>query len=149
MSESDAPGPNGCCGSSASGCVFAKALQARASACELSVRRSAGEREVVDCRSVVARINCATLAALLHERARFALRLPAPGQPMLHAKVLKLHCGGLIALQHALGVARPDVHGMVGLAQERHGSLTELPWQTIVRELVDWQPHRRRRPLAP
>lgn len=67
----------------------------------------------------------------------------------IFAQALKLHCGGLIGLQQALGVAQPDVHAMVGVAHERYASLTKLPWDAIVRELVDWKPHRRRTTPAP
>ncbi len=144
MSQDDPAGPSPCC-ESATVCVFAKALLARAAVCELSQRRSLGEREIVECTSTVARTNCATLAALMHERARFALRLPGPGHPMIHAQALKLHCGGLLGLQQALGAAQADVHVMVGVAHERYASLTELPWDEIVRDVAGWQPHRRRK----
>jgi len=148
MSESDPPGPTACC-ESGSVCVFAKALLARAALCELASRRSLGERDLIECGSVVARTNCSTLAALMHERARFALRLPGPGRPMVHAQALRLHCGGLVGLKQALGAVQPDVHAMVGLAHERFGSLTELPWDAIVRDLAAWMPHARRRTDGP
>jgi hypothetical protein len=143
----DAPSPNACC-ESRSACIFAKALLARAAVCELAQRRALGEREVIECPSPVARTNCGTLSALLHERARFTLRLPAPGQPLIHAQALRLQCGGLQAMQRALAAPQADVHRMVGLAHERHGSLTNLPWATIVQAVVQWQPHRTRR-IAP
>jgi hypothetical protein len=148
MSGTDEATPNACCESNAV-CVFARPLLAKTAVCDLAARRSVGEREIVECSSVVARTNCGTLAALMHERARFALRLPAPGHPMIHAQALKLHCGGLIGLMHALDASRPDVHAMVGAAHERHGSLTELPWDAIVRDVVDWKPHRRRHSSSP
>lgn len=147
MSEDNPPGPSACCESGAV-CVFAKALLARAAVCELALRRNIGERELVECASVVARTNCATLAALMHERARFVLRLPRPGQAMIHAQALRLHCGGLIGLQQALGAAKPDVHVMVGAAHERFGSLTELPWETVVRDVASWQPRSRHKPVS-
>ena len=147
MSEHDPPATNACCENTA-GCVFAKALLARAAVCELAARRAVAEREIIECRSPVARINCATLAALMHERARFALRLPSPGQPMIHAHALRLQCGGLLGLQQSLGAAQADVHRMVGVAHERFGSLTELPWEAIVHALKQWQSHRPRRPAG-
>lgn len=148
MSENDPSGPSTCCESGAV-CVFAKALLARAAVCGLAARRSLGERELVECSSVVARTNCGTLAALMHERARFTLRLPSPGRPMIHAQALRLHCGGLIGLQHALGADHADVHSMVGAAHERLGSLTALPWEAIVREIAQWQPRSRRGKVQP
>jgi hypothetical protein len=148
MTDDDARPPASCC-DSASACVFAKALLARAAVCELSERRALAEHETIECPSPVARTNCATLAALLHERARFVLRLPSPGQPLIHAKALRLQCGGLLGLQRALDAPRADVHQMVGAAQQRHGSLTELPWASIVQVLAQWQAQRPRRARPP
>lgn len=148
MNDQD-PAAHGACSERGSTCVFAKALLARVTTCERAARRSVGEREIVECSSVVARINCATLAALMHERARFALHLPGPGQPMIHAQALRLHCGGLVGLQRALGDAPPDVHAMVGAAHERYGSLMQLPWEAIVRDIAAWQPRRRRATAKP
>jgi hypothetical protein len=139
----DSPPPGSVCCDSEQACVFSKALLARAATCELSQRRAIAERDLLECTSAVARINCGTLAALLHERARFALHLPAPGHPLMHTQSLRLQCGGLAALRHELAMAEPDVHRMVGTAQEQHGSLTELPWTAIVAAIVAWQPRRR------
>jgi hypothetical protein len=140
---SEAPaGP--CCGGTQA-CVFAKALLARAASCELARRTSLGERELLECGSPVARINCGTLAALLHERARFALRLPGPGRPLMHVQALRLQCGGLGALRAALGGEQADVHRLVAQAHEVHGSLADLPWEQLVPALAAWQPPRRRR----
>lgn len=125
--------------------MFAKALLARSARCELARRRVVGEGEGVECGSPVARINCGTLAALLHERARFALRLPAPGQPLMHMHALKLQCGGLAALRDQLGGVADDVHALVKQAQHEHGSLADLPWPRLVAAVVAWQPRRRRR----
>ena len=148
MSETDLPDLNACCHSGVA-CVFAKALLSRAAACECASSRTVGERELVECGSVVARTNCGTLAALMHERARFALRLAGPGRPMVHAQALRLQCGGLAGLQQVLGASQADVHGMVRLAHERFGSLTVMPWDAIVREIAAWQPRVRRRTAAP
>lgn len=161
-------------------CVFARALLAQAASCTLARRRSIGEREAVACPSPVAHANCDTLAALMHERARFALRLPAPDTPLMHAQAMRLQCGGLAGLRQALGAAAtdrapavaaaatapdpappaaalpdvlhdapPDVHALVGLAQRRHGSLTALPWASIVAAMRAWAPRRRHAPKAP
>ena len=142
MSEPSAGTGGDCCGGG-HGCVFAKALLARSASCELAARHSVGERELLDCRSPVAHMNCQTLAALLHERSRFALRLPAAGRPLMHVHALKLQCGGLAALRGALGSETQDVHALVGEAQAAHGSLAELPWQQLVLAIVAWQPRRR------
>jgi len=124
-------------------CVFAKALLARHAQCSLAQRQQHAERTLLNCTSPVARTNCGLLAALLHERAHFALRLPPAGRPLMHAQAMRLQCGGLIALREHLQAEGADVHGLVGLAQERHISLTELPWDRLVPVLAAWQSPRR------
>jgi hypothetical protein len=132
-----------CCGSGLA-CVFAQALLARAAACPLAVRSAQAERTLVECSAPVSHVNCQTLLALLFERSRFALRLPPVGRPLMHQQALRLQCGGVAALAQCLGSDSSDVHGLVGLAQARHGSLTELPWAGLVQALATWQPPRRR-----
>lgn len=131
-----------CCHSERA-CVFTKALLAHAARCELAMRHSAGEIDALTCSSPVAQTNCATLAALLRERAMFTLRLPRSPAPLVHAKALQLQCGGLRGLQRVLGAADADVHRLIGLAHERHGSLLDLPWQAVVDSIAAWQPRRR------
>lgn len=130
------------------GCVFAKALLARAATCELSRRLSADQHEVLACSSPAARERCASLATLLHERARTALRLPPPGKPLIHAHALRLQCSGLAALQQVVVAPDADVHRMVTGAQQLHGSLAGLPWGPLVAAAAIWQPGRRGRPAA-
>lgn len=133
-----------CCGGP-SACVFTKAVLARSAVCELSQRQAVGERDLVTCPSPVAQANCHTLAALLRERATFALKLPRGAQPLVHAKALQLQCGGVQALQQVLQAGEPDVHRLVGLAHERWGSLMDAPWAEIVPQMAAWQPRRRHR----
>ncbi len=124
--------------------MFTKALLAHAARCELAIRHSAGEIDALTCSSPVARTNCATLSALLRERALFTLRLPRPPAPLVHAKALQLQCGGLRGLQQVLDAPSADVHHLIGLAHERHDSLLDLPWQQLVDAIAAWQPRRRR-----
>jgi hypothetical protein len=137
-----------CCGS-ASACVFTKALLSQGATCRLAQREAVGERDLVTCTSPVAHTNCRTLAALLRERATFALRLPRPGTPLMHARALQLQCGGVAGLQKALDSDDRDVHGLVSLAHQRHGSLLDLPWIDVVAVVVAWQPRRRRGAATP
>ena len=127
-------------------CVFAKALLAGEATCALAQRHDRGERAGIACGSPVALTNCTTLHRLLHERARFALRLPPEGRPATHLQALRLQCGGVTALRQQLGAAEADVHALVASAQARHGSLSELPWEPIVRAVAAWPPRRRSAP---
>jgi hypothetical protein len=131
------------------GCLFAKALLADSARCECAERASSGEQALVHCTRPVAHHNCETLAALLHERARFALKLPGAGRPLLHMQALRLQCGGLAALQQYLAspsahAGAGDVHALTRAAMARHGSLAELPWDQLVAALVQWKPRARR-----
>lgn len=123
-------------------CVFEKALAAGCARCATSVRRALAEREAIGCASPTARTNCATLAALLRERATFALRLPPTG-PLPHAAAMRLACGGLAALRGCAGPEETDVHRAVAAAQARFGSLADLPWPKVVAGVVAWQGRRR------
>lgn len=133
----------GSCDGTEGGCVFSRALLARAASCECVQRRTLGERDVLECTQPVARTNCALLRDLLRERARFALKLPPAGTPLMHAQVLRLQCGGLAGLQRVLDQPHRDVHRLVADAQARHGSLVELPWANVVAAMRDWAPRRR------
>ena len=106
-------------------CVFEKAILAGHANCSLSRRLSLAEREVVACTQEVARMNCALLAELFHERATFTLRLPRPGVPLVHAKAMQLQCGGLSGLQAALAAPTMDIHELVQRAQTGHASLLD------------------------
>ena len=79
----------GCCDDTDSACVFSRALLARSAGCACVARRALGEREVLECTQPVARTNCSLLSALMRERARFALKLPAGELPLMHAQVLR------------------------------------------------------------
>ncbi len=124
-------------------CVFERAILVGCVQCTLARPHALAEREVVACSLEVARINCTTLESLFHERARFALRLPRAGVPIVHAKVMQLQCGGLRGLQTALAAPRADVHAMVQQAKANDTSLLDLPWGDIVADIVAWQPRRR------
>lgn len=123
-------------------CVFRVAVLARQAGCELALRHALAEREVLACSSATAHLNCETLERLFLERATFPLKLQ-PGAPLTHGTVMRLHCGGLRGLQEVLDAPSPDVHQLVGLAQSRHGSLVQLPWERIVAQILRWQPRRR------
>ena len=124
-------------------CVFQKALLARCANCGLAVRHALAEREAIGCRSPVARTNCATLFGMLHERSAFALRI-GPDGALPHALTMRLQCAGAAGLAQVVGAKdRHDVHALVTAAQERYGSLSDMPWPGIVAAVAAWQGRRR------
>jgi hypothetical protein len=127
-------------------CVFERALLARCAACELAAKRLVGEGEAVACSSPVARAACVQLAGLLREKSAFALRLRQTAGVLPHAIIMKLHCGGLNGVKAVLDpeAPAPDVHRLVRLAMDRHGSLEALPYSEIVQGVAAWQGRRRK-----
>ena len=100
-------------------CVFEKALLARCADCGLAARHALAEREAIGCGSPVARANCATMLGLLRERCTFALKIGRREGPLPHATSMRLQCGGLGALAHALDAGDAhDVHALVAAAGE-------------------------------
>jgi hypothetical protein len=144
--SSGADACSACCERSDDGCVFEKALLARAAACAWVHRQPIGERELLLCSHPPARFNCETLLALMRERSTFVLRLPPPGRPLLHAHALRLQCGGLAALAaQAVGAAagREDVSALAAALHDADTDFTQLPWERLVHEIAAWQPRRR------
>ena len=131
-----------------SACVFAKAVLSGCAHCTLAKRTAMAEREVVTCGSEVAHINCSTLNSLFRERALFALRLPRHGEPIVHAKAMKLQCGGLRGLQQAVQASENDVHAMVQMAMVDGASLLDLPWDRMVASISAWELRRRAPPSS-
>ncbi len=129
-------------------CVFQRALLARCADCGLAVRHALAEREAIACASPVAQANCATFAAMLRERAAFALKGGHAGAALPHALAMRLQCGGVAGLAVAAEAAASrddrDVHALVAAAQAKHGGLTELPWPAVVAAVVAWQGRPRR-----
>ncbi len=128
-------------------CVFERALLARQSVCEYAVRHQIAERETVACAQPAARASCGELNGLLREKSAFALRLVDAQRILPHAQVMKIQCGGLNGLRDLLDpdALAPSVHRLVRLAQERHGSLGELPFHEIVKGVAAWKGRRGRR----
>jgi hypothetical protein len=122
-------------------CAFAKAVLSRGASCELARREPRGVGEYVACVSSPARIDCSVLVALLRERSSLALKLRRG--PLLHTQALKLQCGGVAGLRKVLEAGHDDVHRLVAQAQERWGSVANLPWQEVVRDVAAWQARRR------
>jgi hypothetical protein len=111
-------------------CVFEKALLARCVDCPAAERHLLAEREAVNCADAGARLSCAELKQSLRIHLAFVLKLSSPDEPLPHAKSLRLQCGGLQGLAHALtgtsGV--DDVRALLA----RAGEVDDLPYAAVV-----------------
>ena len=130
-------------------CAFEKAVLSRRCECECAQRFNVAEREGVTCTTRTAQPDCMALLSLLHEHARFTLRLIDPDSPLPHGKEIKVQCGGLLGLQRLLQPDLQDervgnVHALVQNALRRYGSFEKLPTEEIVRGIATFQARRRR-----
>jgi hypothetical protein len=126
-------------------CPFEKALLAGCCACSLAVRLNISERETVACSAESARDVCAALRNLLRQNSLFALKIP-PGEPIPHAREMKVMCGGLRGLQQATLAADEvgDVRTLVLAAVAKFGSLDALPFSQLMPAVSAFEVRRRR-----
>ncbi len=83
-------------------CPFEKAILGAQCACEMATRFSVAEQMGVECRSDIARNNCAMLLGFMRERARFALKVTDTSVSLPFGKEMKVMLGGLIGLQRQM-----------------------------------------------
>lgn len=126
-------------------CVFEKAMLARCCRCALAVPRAIAERETLGCRSAVAREQCRVLLEALRENALFALKLARDAEPLPHAKLLRLQCGGLAGVQQAVtgGERIDDVHTLLLDARDKFGGIDRLPYSRIMQAVAAFRLRRR------
>jgi len=129
-------------------CPYEKALLSTDFKCHLAQRGQLGERAMVDCESETACSECNTYLGQLRQRARFALKVVNPEQPLAFGKERKIIYGGLNGLQQVMDLqARDDVadiHTLINNAKDRYGSLQSLPFQEIIKSVSHYQARSRR-----
>lgn len=120
-------------------CVFSATVSAKHAVCEFASRAPSPGRGVFCTRPVI-RAGCGELSALLLENARFNLAHGANHASAAHKA--RVYAGGLRGLQAALDstTACPNIQVLIQGAQQRFGSLSQLPFQTIIRAIAAWRP---------
>jgi len=129
-------------------CPFEKAITSAQCSCAMAQRYALAERLGVQCGSALAAANCRTLLGLIRSHSRFALKVTDTREALPFGKELKIMIGGARGLQRLLdpaltGEVVTDIHGLVQQAQQHFGSLTDLPFQDIVKSVAAYQPRRR------
>jgi hypothetical protein len=130
-------------------CPFEKAILSAQCACEMATRFSVAEQMGVECRSDIARNNCATLLVFMCERARFVLKVTDTSAGLPFGKEMKVMFGGLTGLQRQMATEEgaaarvQNIHALVQQAQAAYGSLEALPYQEIVKSIAAFQGKRR------
>lgn len=133
-------------------CPFARTIISTQNACSHSTRYCVGERVSAACDAETASADCTALARCLRENARFALGMTDTAGQLTFGKELKILYGGLAGLQELLseGVVAAsgrvaDIHTLVLRAQRQYGTLQDIPYQHIVKNISAYQPVRRAR----
>jgi len=131
-------------------CVFEKTILLNCGACGQAQKVYLAEREGVGCHSPNDYARCSALSEALQYNARFVLRLAHSTPELPHAKAVKVQCGGLLGLQHALAPDAnaeyiADICRLIQQALSAYGSLEQFPYQEAVRFMAHFQPRRARR----
>ncbi len=132
-------------------CPFARTIISTHNGCAHSTRYCVGERDSAACDSSTASADCASLAQLLRENARFALGVTDTAGLLTFGKELKILYGGLAGLQELVSTDNvvsdrvSDIHALVAVALQRYGTLQDIPYQHIVKNISAYQPARRAR----
>jgi hypothetical protein len=131
-------------------CVFEKAINSRRCNCRHSARFHLADREGVACESEPGNALCLALLDTLRRKARFSLHITHADGPLPHNKEIRVQIGGMLGLQKLLHPDRTsadsvgDINGLAGEAIERYGRIENLPYETIVQTLVNFEGRRKR-----
>ncbi len=118
-----------------SACPFEKTILTNCAACSKAEKRNIAEREIVACNNAEALERCIALRNLLRLNFTFALGRPHIDGPLPHAQEMRMQCGGLRGLQFSLDASDQvrDVAALLEMSQQKFGSLTDFPYEQIVR----------------
>jgi hypothetical protein len=131
-------------------CAFEKSVLTNECHCHLAERFCIAEREGVHCRSADSQQRCLRWLELLREQARFALRTEEERRLLPHGKAIRLQVGGMRGLQKLLPVdddeaSAIDVDRALNNAQARFGTLDQVPFSDIMRDVAAYQVRKRSR----
>ncbi|WP_198265400.1 hypothetical protein [sulfur-oxidizing endosymbiont of Gigantopelta aegis] len=151
-------------------CYFEKMLLMRYGGCEKASKLLLAEREAFACGSEFAQQQCFKLIENLRSSARFSLQVTQIDGPLPHAKEIKVQVGGMFGLQQLLSskdLTQTDVlndddakfgeqsqehapieniYGTVKEAVEQYQSLAGIPYNELVKAIVNFKlPERKRK----
>lgn len=116
-------------------CPFEKSLLSGCAACSRAERCNIAEREIVNCTDAQALARCIALRDQFRLNFTFALGRPHIEGPLPHAQEMRMQCGGLKGLQAVLDDSDQvkDVAALLDMCQQKFGSLSDFPYEQIVR----------------
>ncbi len=133
-------------------CAFEKSVLTNECRCRHTERFCIAEREGVHCKSEQSQQRCLHWLELLREQARFALRTEEERRLLPHGKAIRLQVGGMRGVHKVIAgddepVPNPidDVDQILTAAEQHFGTLEEVPFSAIMREVAAFQVRKRRR----
>ncbi|MCU7834901.1 MAG: hypothetical protein KZQ83_06545 [gamma proteobacterium symbiont of Taylorina sp.] len=151
-------------------CYFEKLLLLRYGQCEQAEKLFLAEREAYACQSKHQQSLCLELLEQLRSNARFALQITRADGQLPHAKEIKVQAGGLFGLQQLLDnkslvqteiltdddakfgeqslqhAPIKNVCATVNQALEKYQNLTTIPYNEIVKSIINFKlPERKRK----
>ena len=133
-------------------CAFEKSVLTNECRCRHTERFCIAEREGVHCKSEQSQQRCLHWLELLREQARFALRTEEERRLLPHGKAIRLQVGGMRGVHKIMaGDDEPapnpidDVDQILTAAEQHFGTLEEVPFSEVMREVAAYQVRKRRR----
>jgi hypothetical protein len=93
------------------------------------------------------RAGCLTLDQLLKDKCRFVLKLSAVDAELTHAQLMKIRCGGILGMQHVLGLATqhpPRVLALLAEVEQQFGDPQRMPFDGVVKYVQSFRFRRKR-----
>jgi len=131
-------------------CCFEKAMLTRRFNCINLVKINIADREAAGCSNETAQATCKELRKLIRQNAAFALKCSDSGAQLPHAKEIKMQCGGITGLYHALHDTEEapdgvdDIYTCIQDAIKTYKQLEDFPFIEIVRDIARFKGRRKR-----
>ena len=131
-------------------CVFEKSTLTGLCRCSQAERFCLAEREGVHCKSDEAQAQCREIISLLRQHSRFALKYSDEAELLSHGKAMRIQVGGLRGIFLTLHEAQSppqqieDINSLLKMAIARYGSLSELPFHEVVKQIAAYKGRNRR-----
>lgn len=133
-------------------CVFEKALTNNQAKCHLSQHFCLADREGYSCQNLDSSSKCNELLKKLREKSIFSLKLHSVSGPLPHNMEIRVQVGGVIGLAKLLkdeagsDLVLPveNINGILNEVIRVFGSLDNVPFDNVIRSVVQFQGRRRR-----
>ncbi len=131
-------------------CPFNQPLRSAAFGCVQGLAVTRRDGPDVCCTSATAQARCTTLFDRLKQAALTALGMADDPLQVPHSIIVKVQFGGLLGLQHRLGVASSapdrvaDIHTLVEQAVNAFGSVDDVPCSDLAAHITAYKAKRRR-----